>query len=115
DNANTIEGVIKSYSRLVIYNCQNLNIRLGERWCVMGKNGAGKSTLLKMVAGSLLPDSGSIRLGASLTMGYFAQQALDLLNPDLTIEEQLQQDFPDESIGSLRNLAGAFQFSGSDV
>jgi ATPase subunit of ABC transporter with duplicated ATPase domains len=48
-------------------------------------------------------------------MGYFAQQALDLLDPDLTIEEQLKKDFPHESIGVLRNLAGAFQFSGDDV
>ena len=93
----------------------NLNIRRGERWCVMGKNGAGKSTLLKMVAGAIAPDSGEVRLGASLKMGYFAQQALDLLDPDLTIEEQLQRDFPNESIGSLRSLAGAFQFSGDDV
>jgi ATPase subunit of ABC transporter with duplicated ATPase domains len=81
----------------------------------MGRNGAGKSTLLKMVAGAVTPDSGTVRLGASLTMGYFAQQALDLLDPDLTIEEQLQKDFPQESIGVLRNLAGAFQFSGDDV
>jgi ATPase subunit of ABC transporter with duplicated ATPase domains len=92
-----------------------LNIRRGERWCVMGKNGAGKSTLLKMVAGAVTPDSGTVRLGASLTTGYFAQQALDLLDPDLTIEEQLRCDFPDESIGSLRSLAGAFQFSGEDI
>ena len=56
-----------------------------------------------------------MQLGASLKMGYFAQQALDLLDPDLTIEEQLQQDFPHESIGALRNLAGAFQFSGDDI
>ena len=61
------------------------------------------------------PDAGDVRLGASLKMGYFAQQALDLLDPDLTIEEQLQKDFPHESIGVLRNLAGAFQFSGDDV
>ena len=81
----------------------------------MGKNGAGKSTLLKMVAGVLPPDAGAVKLGASLEMGYFAQQALDLLNPDLTIEEQLQHDFPHESIGALRNLAGAFQFSGDDT
>ena len=47
--------------------------------------------------------------------GYFAQQSLDLVDPDLTIEEQLRHDFPDESIGALRNLAGAFQFSGEDV
>ena len=98
-----------------IYDDLNLNIRRGERWCVMGKNGAGKSTLLKMVAGAVQPDAGSVQLGASLKMGYFAQQALDLLDPDLTIEEQLQRDFPHESIGVLRNLAGAFQFSGDDV
>jgi ATPase subunit of ABC transporter with duplicated ATPase domains len=93
----------------------SLNIRRGERWCVMGKNGAGKSTLLKMVAGQVAPDSGRIQLGASLRMGYFAQQSLDLLDPDLTIEEQLRGDFPHESIGALRSLAGAFQFSGEDT
>ena len=81
----------------------------------MGKNGAGKSTLLKMVAGSVAPDAGDVKLGASLKMGYFAQQSLDLLDPDLTIEEQLEKDFPHESIGALRNLAGAFQFSGDDI
>jgi ATPase subunit of ABC transporter with duplicated ATPase domains len=68
-----------------------------------------------MIAGASAPDAGSVRLGASLYMGYFAQQSLDLLNPDLTVSEQLQQDFPQDSIGSLRNLAGAFQFSGEDV
>jgi ATPase subunit of ABC transporter with duplicated ATPase domains len=92
-----------------------MTVRRGERWCVMGKNGAGKTTLLRMIAGVLTPDSGEIRLGASLKMGYFAQQALDLLDLDSTIEEQLQRDFPAESIGVLRNLAGAFQFSGDDI
>jgi ATPase subunit of ABC transporter with duplicated ATPase domains len=48
-------------------------------------------------------------------MGYFAQQSLDVLNPDLTIIEQLQNDFPQDGLGSLRTLAGAFQFSGDDV
>jgi ATPase subunit of ABC transporter with duplicated ATPase domains len=48
-------------------------------------------------------------------MGYFAQQSLDLLDPDLTIIEQLQKDFPREGLGALRSLAGAFQFSGDDV
>ena len=111
----TLERVTKAYGRRVVHDGLTLTIRRGERWCVMGKNGAGKSTLLKMVAGALAPDSGSIRLGASLKMGYFAQQALDLLDPDLTIEEQLRKDFPHESIGVLRNLAGVFQFSGDEV
>jgi ATPase subunit of ABC transporter with duplicated ATPase domains len=111
----TLECVTKAYGRRVVHDCLNLAIRRGERWCVMGKNGAGKSTLLKMVAGALAPDSGTVRLGASLKMGYFAQQALDLLDPDLTVEEQLTKDFPHESIGVLRGLAGAFQFSGDEV
>jgi ATPase subunit of ABC transporter with duplicated ATPase domains len=110
-----LEGVTKAYGRRVVHDGLNLMIRRGERWSVMGKNGAGKSTLLKMVAGQVRPDAGDVRLGASLQMGYFAQQSLDLLDPDLTIEEQLQKDFPGESIGTLRSLAGAFQFSGDDT
>jgi len=110
-----LEGVTKKYGRRVVHDGLNLIVRRGERWCVMGKNGAGKSTLLKMVAGQLAPDAGHVKLGASLAMGYFAQQSLDLLDPDLTIEEQLRKDFPDESIGVLRNLAGAFQFSGDEI
>ena len=115
DQVATLEHVTKRFGRRVVHDGINLTIRRGERWCVMGRNGAGKSTLLKIIAGALAPDAGRITLGASLKMGYFAQQSLDLLDPKLTIEEQLQQDFPHESTGVLRNLAGAFQFSGDDV
>jgi ATPase subunit of ABC transporter with duplicated ATPase domains len=115
DQVAVLTGVSKSYGERVVHDGLAMTIRRGERWCVMGRNGAGKTTLLRMVAGVLAPDSGEVALGASLRMGYFAQQALDLLDPDLTIEEQLQRDFPDESIGVLRNLAGAFQFSGDDI
>ncbi|HJR61446.1 MAG TPA: ABC-F family ATP-binding cassette domain-containing protein [Vicinamibacterales bacterium] len=110
-----VEDVHKAYGRRVVYDGLSLTIRRGERWCVMGRNGAGKSTLLKMIAGAVAPDSGRIEVGASVKMGYFAQQALDLLTADLTVWEQFEQDFPHESIGMLRNLLGAFQFSGDDV
>jgi ATPase subunit of ABC transporter with duplicated ATPase domains len=110
-----LENLHKSYGPRAIYEGFNLTIRRGERWAVMGRNGAGKTTLLKMIAGASAPDAGSVRLGASLHMGYFAQQSLDVLNSDLTVIEQLQQDFPQDGLGSLRNLAGAFQFSGEDV
>jgi ATPase subunit of ABC transporter with duplicated ATPase domains len=115
DQVAVIEDLHKSYGSQVIYQGFNLTIRRGERWAVMGRNGAGKTTLLKMIAGASEPDAGSVTLGASLTMGYFAQQALDVLDPDLTVIEQLQRDFPQDGIGSLRTLAGAFQFSGDDV
>jgi ATPase subunit of ABC transporter with duplicated ATPase domains len=115
DQVAVVEHLSKSYGKRVIYDDFSLTIRRGERWAVMGRNGAGKTTLLKILSGNLAPDSGDVRLGASLKMGYFAQQSLDVLNPDLTIIEQLQSDFPREGLGALRSLAGAFQFSGEDV
>jgi ATPase subunit of ABC transporter with duplicated ATPase domains len=115
DDVAMLEGVGKRYGAKTVYDDFDFHVRRGERWCVMGKNGAGKSTLLKMVAGALQPDEGTVRTGASLKIGYFAQQSLDLLDPDLTVWEQMQKDFPLESIGALRSLLGAFQFSGDDV
>ncbi|HEU0119372.1 MAG TPA: ABC-F family ATP-binding cassette domain-containing protein [Bryobacteraceae bacterium] len=115
DQVAVLENLHKAYGSRVIYEGFNLTIRRGERWCVMGRNGAGKSTLLKMIAGATQPDEGSVRLGASLNMGYFAQQSLDVLNADLTVLEQLQRDFPKDGLGALRSLAGAFQFSGEDA
>jgi len=115
DQVAVIEDLHKRFGPRVIYDGFNLTVRRGERWAVMGKNGAGKTTLLKMIAGAIEPDAGSVRLGASLSMGYFAQQSLDVLDPELTVIEQLQQDFPQDGLGSLRTLAGAFQFSGDDV
>jgi ATPase subunit of ABC transporter with duplicated ATPase domains len=115
DEVATLERVSKAYGRRVVHDGLSLMIRRGERWCVMGRNGAGKTTLLKMVAGAVAPDSGVVRLGASLNLGYFAQQSLELLDPALTIWEQAQRDFPHEPVGALRSLLGAFQFSGDDV
>jgi len=115
DDVAMIEGLCKSYGTRVLYDHFDFHIRRGERWCVMGKNGTGKSTLLKMIAGATAPDAGTVKLGASLKMGYFSQQALDVLNPDITVLEQMQADYPLEGLGVLRNILGAFQFSGDEV
>jgi ATPase subunit of ABC transporter with duplicated ATPase domains len=115
DDVLAIDHVSKRYGSRVIYDNFSFHVQRGERWCVMGRNGAGKSTLLKMIAGALDPDAGRVQLGASLKTGYFAQQALQLLDPNLTVWEQMQKDFPGETIGLLRNLLGAFQFSGDDA
>src|SRR5204863_9500364 len=85
DQVAVIEDLHKAYGKRTIYDGFDMTIRRGERWAVMGRNGAGKTTLLKMIAGVTNPDSGEVKLGASLKMGYFAQQSLDLLNPDLTV------------------------------
>ncbi|MBY0495768.1 MAG: ATP-binding cassette domain-containing protein [Cyanobacteria bacterium] len=115
DQVAVIENLSKSYGTRVIYDDFSMTVRRGERWAVMGRNGAGKTTLLKILSGHLEPDTGGVRLGASLKMGYFAQQSLDTMSADLTIIEQLQNDFPHEGLGALRSLAGAFQFSGDDI
>src|SRR3989442_8881253 len=98
DQVVVMEDVHKRYGARVIYQGFSLTVRRGERWAVMGRNGAGKTTLLKMIAGAIQPDAGTVRLGASLIMGYFAQQSLDVLDPDLTIIEQLQRDFPQDGL-----------------
>jgi ATPase subunit of ABC transporter with duplicated ATPase domains len=115
DKVVTVADLHKAYGSHVIYDGLNLTVQRGERWAVMGANGAGKTTLLRMVSGALEPDSGTVTIGAAVQMGYFAQQALQVLDPDKTIWEQLQNDFPQESVGAIRSLAGAFQFSGDDV
>ena len=115
DDVAILEGIDKRYGSRVIYDGLNLNVRRGERWAVMGRNGAGKTTLLRLIAGALEPDAGSVRIGASVKMGYFAQQALQILDPKLTVEEQMIKDFPQESIGVLRTLLGAFQFPGAET
>jgi ATPase subunit of ABC transporter with duplicated ATPase domains len=115
DQVAVLQGVTKTYGRRVVHDSLDLTIRRGERWSVMGRNGSGKTTLLKMVAGVLAPDAGGVNLGASLKLGYFAQQALEVLDPDLTVWDQVERDFPHESTGVLRNLLGAFQFSGDEI
>jgi ATPase subunit of ABC transporter with duplicated ATPase domains len=111
----SLKKVHKGYGSKRIYDGLDFSIRRRERWCVMGINGAGKSTLLKLVAGSTEPDDGSVAIGGSVKMGYFAQHAMDLLDGERTIFQQLEDTFPQAGQGSLRALAGCFGFSGDDV
>ncbi|MFO0744556.1 MAG: ABC-F family ATP-binding cassette domain-containing protein [Myxococcota bacterium] len=115
DDVANLSHVAKAYGARKIYEDFDLLIRRRERWCVMGVNGAGKSTLLKLVAGVSQPDSGTSTLGASVKLGYFAQHAMEVLNPDETVLDSLQSSFPRATVGSLKSLAGAFGFSGGDA
>src|SRR5512138_398590 len=110
-----LSGVVKRYGSRTVHGGLDFLVRRGERWCVLGANGAGKSTLLKMVAGETAPDAGSATLGGSVRMGYFAQHAMELLAPERTVWETLQDAFPRASVGSLRTLAGSFGFSGDAI
>jgi ATPase subunit of ABC transporter with duplicated ATPase domains len=108
-------GVKKGYGARRVHDGLDFLVRRGERWCVMGANGSGKTTLLKMIAGETAPDSGSVTVGASVKMAYFAQHAMELLDPADTVWDSLQKAFPRASVGSLRTLAGCFGFSGDEI
>jgi ATPase subunit of ABC transporter with duplicated ATPase domains len=111
----TLTGVSKRYGERVIYDGFDFEIKRGERWCVMGVNGAGKTTLLKLVAGVTQADGGTVKLGASLKLGYFAQSALEVLDPELTVWEQIDHAFPLATTPSKRSLLGAFDFPGDEI
>ena len=115
DDVLRLTAVAKSYGPRTIYDGLDHLVRRGERWCVMGVNGAGKSTLLKLVAREVEPDGGSVTIGGSVEMGYFAQHAMELLDPELSVLETLQAAHPLAAIGSLHTLAGAFGFPGADA
>ena len=107
--------VHKGYGSQSIYAGLDFQVRRKERWCVLGANGAGKSTLLKLAVGAIPPDQGTVTVGSSVRLGYFAQHSMDLLDGDDTVFESLDNSFPQASQGSLRSLAGCFGFSGDDV
>ena len=115
DDVVNLKKVHKRYGERVIYQGLDLLVRRRERCCVLGVNGAGKSTLLKLVTGSTDPDEGSVALGGSVKMGYFAQHAMELLDGERSVFEALEDSFPRAGQGSLRALAGCFGFSGDDV
>ena len=115
DDVISLRNVHKGYGAQPIYQGLDFLVRRKERWCVLGANGAGKSTLLKLVAGAAEPDEGSVTVGASVKMGYFAQHSMDVLDPSRTVYTTLEAAFPLASVGTLRSLAGCFGFSGDDV
>jgi ATPase subunit of ABC transporter with duplicated ATPase domains len=115
DDVVKLKNVHKGYGVRSIYEGLDFLVRRRERWCVMGVNGAGKSTLLKLVAGAMPPDDGTVALGGSVKLGYFAQHAMDLLDGERTVFQSLEDSFPQAGQGSLRALAGCFGFSGDDI
>jgi ATPase subunit of ABC transporter with duplicated ATPase domains len=110
-----IEKLAKRYGDRVIYEDFSLMIRRRQRWAVMGVNGAGKSTLLKLIAGESQVDGGTLTIGAGVKMGYFAQHAMEVLDPTKSVYETLQDAFPLANPGQLRTLGGCFGFSGDDI
>lgn len=98
-----------------VFKGANALVKRLDRVAVVGVNGAGKSTLLKMIAGQTKETEGKLTIGASVNMGYFSQNSLDVLDPQSTILDEVHSRIPTANIGTIRNLLGAFKFSGDEV
>lgn len=98
-----------------VFSGLNGTIRRLEKIALVGVNGAGKSTLLKVLTRSAEPTSGDVVSGAGVSTGYFSQHSMEVLDPDLTVFETVQQKLPLENIGTIRNICAAFLFQGDDV
>jgi len=110
-----MRGVAKGFNDKGLYNNLNLTVLREERIAIIGPNGSGKTTLLRMIAGELNPDRGEIRLGHKVSTSYFAQHHLDMLDPAKTIVEEVSTSVSNDTIGAVRNICGAFLFSGDEV
>jgi ATP-binding cassette subfamily F protein 3 len=105
----------KSYDDNPIYRALNVELRRGERVALTGPNGAGKSTLLKLLVGVLPFEKGERKLGHNVTLAYYAQHQLDLLEPANTVLDEITLAAPMEESSFLRAILGRFLFSGDDV
>ena len=110
-----LTNVSKSYGDIVVYRGMDLALSRGDRVALVGPNGAGKTTMLKILAGVVPVDAGERKTGHNVVATYYAQHVLELLNPNNTLIEELQQSAPTESEQNLRTTLGGFLFSGDDV
>src|SRR3954466_8917509 len=110
----TAEGLSKSYGSLEIFVDVDVAVDKGSRVAILGLNGAGKTTLLRILGGLLNSDTGEVRPGHGLRLGYYAQEH-ETLDVDRTILEHMRSAAPEQTDTELRRILGAFLFSGDDV
>jgi len=111
----TVRHVRKAYGDNIVYRDLNLVLHRGDRVALVGHNGAGKTTLLRMLAGVLPFDSGERKLGLNVSLAYYAQYQLELLNPNNAVIDELRSVAVDQSDTQLRTILGGFLFIGDDV
>ncbi len=120
DDVVAMDGLVKAWeledgSRKPVFSGVSGMIRRQEKIAVVGVNGAGKSTFLKVIAGQTEPTTGSVTLGANVSLGYFSQHSMDILDGNSTVFNTIQDAMPQAHMGTIRNLCAAFLFQGDDA
>jgi len=110
-----LTNINKTYGDKTVYHDLDLEIVKGQKICLVGPNGAGKSTLLKMLAKTLEPDSGKLKYGHQVEIGYFSQARLDVLNPNKTAFDEVTSAAVNVPALKVRSLLGLFNYRGDDV
>ncbi len=109
------EKILKKYGDLQVLNQIDLNVDRADRIAFVGQNGQGKTTLAKIIVNEIAATSGEVKLGHNVQIGYYAQNQSETLQSNLTLLETLERVAPPEMRTRLRNILGAFLFSGEDV
>ncbi len=112
------EDLSKSFgegkNRRKLFDHVSLDIKRGEKICIVGQNGIGKTTLLKIIMNEIRPDSGRIRAGHNVTFGYYDQGQM-LLDPSNTVLEEMKNTYRLYTDTKMRSILGRFLFKGDDV
>ncbi len=108
------EGLAKAFGPLSLFDNLSFSLKKGEHVAIIGDNGTGKTTILKMINELLPPDSGTIRLGANVAVGYYDQEH-HVLHPEKTLFQEISDDYPNLNNTEIRNTLAAFLFTGEDV
>lgn len=104
-----------SFGSKHVFSGANFTIERGDKIALVGRNGEGKTTLARMIVGQLTPTEGSIRVGANVNIGYYAQNQEDLMNGDFTVYDTLDRVAVGDVRTRLRDILGAFLFRGEDI
>lgn len=110
-----VKEVGKSFGTKHVFSGANFVIERGEKIALVGRNGEGKTTLARMLVGELSPSEGSIRLGANVDVGYYAQNQEDLMDGEITVFDTLDRVAVGDIRTRLRDILGAFLFRGEDI
>lgn len=110
----TVKDLSKSFGTHFLFSNLNFEVKKGEKVAIIGNNGTGKTTILKIINDVLEADTGEVKLGSKVKIGYYDQEH-HVLNMDKTLFDELQDTYPDMDNTRIRNVLAAFLFTGDDV